>query len=54
MHGGNYENYHENKSHTSAGFPYNTYLCTIPQDFESVALHWHDDAEIIYIKKDAE
>lgn len=51
MHGGKYENYHENKSHTSAGFPYNTYLCTIPQDFESVALHWHDDAEIIYIKK---
>ena len=36
MHGGNYENYHENKSHTSAGFPYNTYLCTIPQDFDSV------------------
>ena len=51
MQGGNYENYHENKSHTSAGFPYNTYLCTIPQDFESVALHWHDDAEIIYIKR---
>ena len=51
MQGGNYENYHENKSHTTAGFPYNTYLCTIPQDFESVALHWHDDAEIIYIKR---
>lgn len=51
MNGGNYENFHENKSHTSAGFPYNTYLCTIPLDFESVAVHWHDDAEIIYIKK---
>lgn len=47
----NPENYHENKAHTSAGFPYNTYLCTIPQDFASVPLHWHDDAEIVYIKK---
>lgn len=46
-----YENYHENKAHTSGGFPYNTYLCTIPQDFLSVPLHWHDEAEIIYIKK---
>ena len=51
MNGKSYENFHENKSHTSAGFPYNTYLCTIPQDFDSVPLHWHDDAEIIYIKK---
>lgn len=46
-----YENYHENKEHTGAGFPYNTYLCTIPLDFKSVPLHWHNDAEIIYIKK---
>lgn len=51
MKSGNYENYHESKAHTSASFPYNTYLCTIPQDFECVPLHWHDDAEIIYIKK---
>lgn len=51
MKNSNYENYHENKEHTSAGFPYNTYLCTIPQDFLSVPLHWHNDTEIIYIKK---
>lgn len=47
------EQYHENKSHTSSYFPYNTYPCTIPDDFPSVSLHWHDDAEIIYIKKGA-
>lgn len=47
----NYELYHENKSHTSPEFPYNTYLCSIPLDFASVKLHWHDEAEIIVIKK---
>lgn len=47
----NYELYHENKSHTSAEFPYNTYLCSIPLDFRSVKLHWHEETEIIVIKK---
>lgn len=46
-----YENYQEKKSHFDASFPYNTYLCCIPQDFLSVPLHWHDEMEIIYIKK---
>ncbi len=46
-----YQEFRENKGHTSAIFPYNTYLCTIPLDFKSVSLHWHEDAEIIYIKK---
>lgn len=32
-------------------FPYNVYLCTIPDDFPSVLLHWQDTMEIIYIKK---
>jgi AraC-like DNA-binding protein len=32
-------------------FPYNTYLCSIPLDFASVPTHWHDEMEIIYIKK---
>lgn len=32
-------------------FPYNVYLCTIPDDFPSVFLHWQDTMEIIYIKK---
>jgi len=47
----NYELYHETKSHTSLEFPYNTYLCSIPLDFSSVKLHWHDEVEIIVIKK---
>lgn len=46
-----YENYQEKKSHFDSSFPYNTYLCSIPQDFLSVPLHWHLEMEIIYIKK---
>lgn len=46
-----YENYHENKTHVDLRFPYNTYLCSIPLDFSHVPLHWHDQMEIIYIKK---
>ena len=37
--------------HKQPGFAYNTYLCTIPQDFARVDLHWHDQMEIIYVKK---
>lgn len=47
----NYEVYHEAKSHTSSEFPYNTYLCSIPLDFQSVNIHWHEEVEIIVIKK---
>lgn len=46
-----YENYHEKKSHGNPLFPYNTYLCTIPLDFTQVPLHWHDEAELIYVKR---
>ena len=46
-----YQNYHETKSHTTADFPYNTYLCSIPRDFPSVPLHWHSEVELIVIKK---
>lgn len=45
--------YHETKKHTEFMFPYNVYLCTIPDDFPSVFLHWQDTMEIIYIKKGA-
>jgi AraC-like DNA-binding protein/mannose-6-phosphate isomerase-like protein (cupin superfamily) len=48
-----YAQYRENKVHARPGFAYNTYLCTIPQDFERVNTHWHDEMEIIYIKKGA-
>lgn len=46
-----YESYHEKKSHFDTAFPYNTYLCSIPMDFMQVPLHWHDEVELIYIKK---
>ena len=46
-----YENYHEIKNHTPDDFPYNTYLCSIPLDFRSVKIHWHDEIEIIVIKR---
>lgn len=45
------QRYHETKKHTDALFPFNIYLCTIPDDFPSVFLHWQDTMEIIYIKK---
>lgn len=46
-----YENYHEKTSHGELEFPYNTYLCSIPLDFATVPSHWHEEMEIIYIKK---
>ncbi len=46
-----YENYHETITHGDIVFPYNTYLCSIPLDFPRVPLHWHDEMELIYIKK---
>lgn len=46
-----YENYHETITHGDIVFPYNTYLCSIPLDFKEVPAHWHDEMEIIYIKK---
>ena len=46
-----YQSIHESKSHFDYNIPYNTYPCTIPLDFESVPLHWHEDVEFIYIKK---
>lgn len=48
-----YQGYHETVAHMSEDFPYNTYPCTIPQDFSYVPLHWHDSAEIIVVKKGA-
>ncbi len=46
-----YQAIREKGSHFEGRFPYNTYLCSIPLDFTSVPLHWHDDTEFIYIKK---
>lgn len=46
-----YENYQEKKDHGDPLFPYTTYICTIPLDFFQVPLHWHEEMELIYIKK---
>ncbi len=46
-----YETLHETKSHVNPFFPYNIYLCSIPLDFTQVPPHWHDDVELIVIKK---
>lgn len=46
-----YEHYRERGLHEVPGFAYNTYLCTIPQDFDHVPTHWHDQMEIVYVKR---
>lgn len=51
MHNTNYEDLQETKQHSNTIFPYNTYLCSIPLDFNEVPIHWHNEMELIYIKK---
>ncbi len=46
-----YEYYQEKRIHTSSSFPYVTYPCSIPLDRSKVPLHWHDDMELVYVKK---
>ena len=46
-----YRTLHETKNHNKPDFPYNTYLCSIPMDFTQVAPHWHNDIELIVVKK---
>jgi len=46
-----YTQYQETQKHGHPGFSYDTYLCTIPLDFPRVDLHWHDQMEIIYVKR---
>lgn len=46
-----YGSYREHKKHTPDDFPYNTYICTIPLDFSSVKIHWHEETEFIIVKK---
>ena len=45
------EGYYEEKNHVSKSFPFNIYPCSIPFDFNLVALHWQDTMELIYVKK---
>lgn len=51
MHIPEYEAYHEKKVHGDPAFPYTTYPCSIPLDFPCVPLHWHEEMELVYIKK---
>ena len=46
-----YQGYRESKPHTPEDFPYNTYVCTIPLDFPAVPSHWHEETEMIIVKK---
>ena len=46
-----YQNYHEEKVHTSMEFSYNTYVCSIPLDFPEVPIHWHSEMELVVVKK---
>ena len=43
--------YHEIKEHAGRDFPFNIYPCSIPADFRQVPVHWHEDMEIIAVKK---
>lgn len=43
--------YHEIKEHGGRDFPFNIYPCTLPLDFSQVPVHWHEEVEIISIKK---
>ena len=42
---------YELKEHGNKEFPFNIYLCSIPQDFTGVRVHWHQEMELIVVKK---
>ena len=42
---------HETKNHGTVDFPYIVYHGKIPDFIHSYPLHWHEEAEIIYITK---
>lgn len=42
---------HENKAHFERQYQCNTYICSIPLDFTNIPVHWHNEVEIIVIKK---
>ena len=46
-----YYDYHEIKEHAGRDFPFNIYPCSIPLDFKLVPVHWHEEMEIISVKK---
>lgn len=43
--------FREERAHGDAVFPFNIYPCAIPEMLTEVLTHWHDDFEIVYVKK---
>ena len=41
----------EKREHGGSAFPFNIYPCTIPLDFPQVHVHWHEELEIISVKR---
>ena len=41
----------ETKQHGAVRFPFNLYPCTIPGDFQQVALHWHESMELVFVTR---
>lgn len=46
-----YKTLQEKKEHGRPDFSFNIYPCTIPLDFTDVPVHWHDDMEMISVRK---
>lgn len=51
MENNTYKTLQETKSHGKPDFHFNIYPCTIPMDFPEVSVHWHDDIELISVRK---
>lgn len=47
----NCSNYHEIKEHAAREFPFNIYPCSIPVDFKQVPVHWHEELEVVVVKR---
>ena len=43
--------FEEKKEHGDRDFPFTIYPCSIPVDFARVPVHWHEEMEIIAVKK---
>ncbi len=46
-----YKALEEIKEHGRPDFTFDIYICSIPVDFAEVPIHWHDDLEIISVRK---
>ena len=46
-----YKTLQETKEHGRPDFSFNIYPCTIPLDFAEVPVHWHDNVELISVRK---